>query len=186
MNDAKIVELYLKREESAIRQTAEKYGRRLRSLSCGIVEDLSTAEECENDTYMEAWNSIPPHEPKKYLYAFLARIIRHISIDRCRSRSRLKRSAFLCELSDELEQCIPAPDDTECRIDDYLLREAINGFLGTLEEEKRSIFLRRYWYLDSVSAIAGRFSLSESNVKTILFRCRSRLRSYLEKEGYDL
>ena len=105
---------------------------------------------------------------------------------RCRSRSRLKRSAFLCELSDELEQCIPAPDDTECRIDDYLLREAINGFLGTLEEEKRSIFLRRYWYLDSVSAIAGRFSLSESNVKTILFRCRSRLRSYLEKEGYDL
>lgn len=96
MNDAKIVELYLKREESAIRQTAEKYGRRLRSLSCGIVGDLSTAEECENDTYMEAWNSIPPHEPKKYLYAFLARIIRHISIDRCRSRSRLKRSAFLC------------------------------------------------------------------------------------------
>ena len=109
-----------------------------------------------------------------------------ISGYRCRSRSRLKRSAFLCELSDELEQCIPAPDDTECRIDDYLLREAINGFLGTLEEEKRSIFLRRYWYLDSVSAIAGRFSLSESNVKTILFRCRSRLRSYLEKEGYDL
>lgn len=186
MDDAKIVELYLNREESAIRQTAEKYGRRLRSLSFGIVGDPFTAEECENDTYMEAWNSIPPHAPGNYLYAFLARITRHISINRCRHRSRLKRSAFLCELSDELEQCIPAPDDTECRIDNIILGEAINAFLATLEEEKRNIFLRRYWYLDSVSAIAGRFSLSESNVKTILFRCRIRLRKYLEKEGYDL
>lgn len=186
MDDNRIVELYLMRDETAIRQTADKYGSRLRSLAYGVVNDRETAEECENDTYMEAWNMIPPHEPRSYFYAFLARIIRNISLNRCRDRSRLKRSAFICELSSELEQCIPAPDDVECRIDDIALGNALNGFLGKLDEEKRNIFIRRYWYLDSVSAISERFALSESKVKTTLFRCRNRLREYLEKEGYTL
>lgn len=186
MDDNRIVELYLLRDETAIKETTEKYGSRLRSLACGIVNDRQTAEECENDTYMEAWNSIPPHEPRSYLYAFLARITRHISLNCCRDRSRLKRSAFLCELSAEMEQCIPAPDDTECRIEDMVLREAINGFLGTLGEEKRNIFIRRYWYLDSIADICERFALSESKVKTMLYRCRIRLREHLEKEGYTL
>nr|WP_300916777.1 hypothetical protein [uncultured Acetatifactor sp.] len=97
---------------------------------------------------------------------------------------RLKRSAFICELSAEMEQCIPAPDDVESRVDDMALREAINGFLGTLGQEKRNIFIRRYWYLDSIAHISQRFSLSESKVKTTLFRCRNQLRAYLEKEGY--
>lgn len=186
MDDSRIVELYLRREETAIRQTAEKYGSRLRSLAYGIVNDRQTAEECESDTYMEAWNTIPPHEPRDYLYAFLARITRHISLNCCRNRRRLKRSAFLCELSAEMEQCIPAPDDVECRMEDMALRNAINGFLGKLDEEKRHIFVRRYWYLDSVAAIAHRFALSQSKVKTTLFRCRSALREHLEKEGYLL
>ena len=186
MDDNRIVELYLLRDETAIRQTSEKYGNRLRSLAYGIVNDRQTAEECENDTYMEAWNTIPPHEPGGYLYAFLARITRHISLNRCRDRSRLKRSALICELSAELEQCIPAPDDTECRIDDMAMSEAINGFLGALNEEKRNIFVRRYWYLDSIADISKRFALSESKVKTTLFRCRNRLREHLEKEGYTL
>ena len=94
MEDAKIVELYLKREEEAIRQTSDKYGKRLRSLAYGIVGEQQTAEECENDTYFIAWNSIPPQEPRDYLYAFLARITRHISLNCCRNRSRLKRSAL--------------------------------------------------------------------------------------------
>ena len=85
-----------------------------------------------------------------------------------------------------MEQCIPAPDDMECRIDDIVLGQAINKFLGTLSEEKRNVFIRRYWYLDSISDIARRFSLSESKVKTMLFRSRNRLRDYLEKEGYIL
>ena len=97
---------------------------------------------------------------------------------------RLKRSAFICELSAEMEQCIPAPDDVESRVDDMARREAINGFLGTLGQEKRNIFIRRYWYLDSIAHISQRFSLSESKVKTTLFRCRNQLRAYLEKEGY--
>ena len=186
MDDNWIVELYLLRDETAIRQTSEKYGNRLRSLAYGIVNDRQTAEECENDTYMEAWNTIPPHEPGGYLYAFLARITRHISLNRCRDRSRLKRSALICELSVELEQCIPAPDDTECRIDDMALSEAVNGFLGALSEEKRNIFVRRYWYLDSIADISKRFALSESKVKTTLFRCRNRLREHLIKEGYTV
>lgn len=111
MDDRGIVALYLRRDETAIRQTAEKYGSRLRTLAYRIVNDLQTAEECENDTYMEAWNTIPPHEPSDYFYAFLARITRHISLNRCRDRDRLKRSAFICELSAEMEQCIPAPDN---------------------------------------------------------------------------
>lgn len=186
MEDKEIVERYLDRDETAIRQTAEKYGKRLRSLAFRIVQDMPTAEECENDTYMEAWNSIPPHSPEGYLYAFLARITRHVSLNCCRSRNRLKRSAFVCELSAEMEQCIPAPDDTECRIDDMVLREAINAFLGTLSEEKRNVFLRRYWYLDSITDIAKRFAMSESKVKTMLFRSRNQLREYLEKEDFTL
>ena len=186
MDDNRIVELYLRRDETAIGQTAEKYGKRLRALSYGIVNDEETAEECENDTYMEAWKRIPPHEPRSYLFAFLARMTRNISLNRCRERDSLKRSAHILELSAELEQCIPSPDDVECRIADAELSNAINGFLRLLDDEKRYIFIRRYWYMDSISDISKRFTISESKVKTTLFRCRSRLRQYLEKEGYDL
>lgn len=186
LDDNKIVELFLLRDETAIKQISEKYGSRLRSLAYGIVNDQQTSEECENDTYMEAWNAIPPHEPRSYLYVFLTRITRHISLNCCRNRSRLKRSAFICELSAEMEQCIPAFDDVENRIDDMVLSEVINGFLGKLGEEKRNIFIRRYWYLDSIADISKRFVLSESKVKTILFRSRNQLRKHLEKEGYTL
>lgn len=186
MDNDGIIALYLNRDEAAIRQTADKFGARLRTLAYGITDDAQTAEECENDTYLEAWNAIPPHEPRDYLYAFLARITRHIALNRCRERSALKRGAYLCELSRELEQCIPAPDDAACRLDELALREAINGFLAGLDGEKRNIFVRRYWYLDSVAAIAERYGLSESKVKTTLFRCRNRLREHLEGEGYVL
>lgn len=186
LDDNQIVELYLQRDETAIKQTTERYGNRLRSLANGIVNDQQTAEECENDTYLEAWNSIPPHEPRSYLYAFLARITRHLALNCCRDRSRLKRNAFICELSEEMEQCIPAPDDTECRIDDMMLGDAINSFLGKLDEEKRNVFMRRYWYLDSIADISKRFAISESKVTSMLFRCRKQLRQYLIEEGYEL
>ena len=186
LDDDRIIELYLLRDETAINQTSEKYGSRLLSLAYGIINDRQTAEECENDTYMEAWNTIPPHEPRSFLYAFLARITRHISLNCCRDRARLKRSAYICELSAEMEECIPAPDDVECRIDDMALREALNGFLRTLDEEKRNVFLRRYWYLDSIADVSKRYALSQSKVKSMLFRMRSQLKNYFEQEGYDL
>ena len=186
MDDKQIVELFLSRDENAIRESAAKYGARLYALAHGSVADRQTAEECEHDTYLEAWNRIPPHEPKNYLYAFLARITRHIALNCCRDRARLKRSAFICELSAEMEQCIPAPDDVQCRIEDKVFADAINEFLSRLDEEKRNIFVRRYWYLDSIASISERFALSQSKIKTTLFRCRNELREYLEKEGYSI
>ena len=170
MEDDAIVTLYWQRNEEALRASAEKYGSRLRGLAQRILADAHDAEECENDTYLAAWNAIPPHEPRSYLFAFLARITRHLSLICCRDRERLKRSAHLCELSAEMEQCLPAPDDAACRLEENELREAINGFLAKLPEEQRNLFLRRYWYLDSIADIARRYYLSESKVKTTLFR----------------
>lgn len=186
MDDNQIVDLYLMRDEAAIEETSKKFGSRLRALAHGIVKDRQTAEECENDTYMEAWRCIPPHTPRTYLYAFLARLTRNTALNYCRDRSRLKRSAYICELSTEMEQCIPAPNDMECRLDDMALGEALNKFLSTLNEEKRNIFVRRYWYLDSIAEISGHYALSQSKVKTTLFRCRILLREHLEKEGIAL
>ena len=186
MQDEQIVQMFWNRDEAAIAATREKYGSYLFVIAQNILSNREDSMECVNDTYLAAWNSIPPHEPKTYLYAFLARITRHISLNRCRELSRLKRSAFICRLSDELEQCIPAPDDVECRMDDLALSEAVNGFLRALDEEKRNVFIRRYWYLDPIAAISRRFALSESKVKTMLFRCRRQLREHLEKEGYTI
>lgn len=185
LDDNRIVDLYLSRDETAIAHTSEKYGSRLRNVAYGIVEDLHTAEECENDIHGGV-ELDSPHEPKSYLFAFLARITRHIALDFCKERSRLKRSAFISELSAEMEQCIPAPDDTERRIDAMVLCEAINTFLATLSDEKHNIFMRRYWYMDSIAAVSKRYGLSQSKVKSILFRSRNQLREYLDKEGYDL
>ena len=181
-----MLELFIKRDEAAIKEVSIKYGSKLNNIAQNILGNISDAQECENDTYMEAWDTIPPHEPRSYLYAFLARIIRHLFLNCCRDRSRLKRSAFICELSAEMEQCIPAPDDVQCRIEDKVFADAINEFLSRLDEEKRNIFVRRYWYLDSIASISERFALSQSKIKTTLFRCRNELRKYLEKEGYSI
>ena len=187
MNDEQIITLYWKRSEKAIKETSKKYGKKLKAVSMNIVQSIPTAEECENDTYLEAWNSMPPHEPHNYLFAFLARIIRHISLNRCKEQNTLKRNAFVCELSAELEECIPSPDDDiNAKIDEITLKNVINYFLSSLTEEKRRIFLRRYWYMDSIKDIAKRFSISESNAKTTLFRIREQMKEYLVKEGYDI
>ena len=186
MEDEKIVQMFLRRDGEAIQQTSEKYGAQLRALSFGITADKLTAEECENDTYLEAWNAIPPSEPKTYFYAFLARITRHISIDRCRERKSLKRSAHLVELTDELAMCLPASDGVESAMDAKMLSEAISSFLLTLSDEKQVIFMRRYFYLDSIAEISARLLISESKAKTTLFRIRGSLREHLIKEGYTL
>ena len=186
MTDEQIVDLYFNREESAIFYTTEKYGARLRQIAQRITQDPPTAEECENDTYLEAWRRIPPAEPRNYFPAFLSRIVRNISINRCVERDRLKRKAYIMELSAEMEQCLPAPDDMESRFDSAELMRCISRFLCRQAKEKRIIFMHRYYYLDSVAAIAKRFGYSESKIKTMLFRMRNDLRTYLMKEGYTL
>lgn len=186
MEDAQIVDLFLARNESAIRHTAEKYGPQLRGLAKAILEDRSAAEECENDTYLEAWNRIPPHEPRTYLFAFLGKITRHLAIDACRKRSADKRSAVVCELTSELEECLPARETVEDALNVRTLTEAVNNYIRQCSEEQRAIFVRRYWYFDSVEAIGRRYGFSRSKVKTALFRLRGGLKDYLQKEGFSV
>ena len=174
------------REEKAIRCSKDKYGERLQKIAHNITSDRMTAEEVENDTYFRAWENIPPKEPYTYLFAFLARIARNLSLSVCRERSRLKRSAYIVELSEEMEQCIPAGESVDERLDGDILVKCISEFLGSKSKEKRDIFMRRYWFLDSVESISKRFGIKESNVKTTLFRLRNELKEYLEREGYTV
>ena len=190
MDDSKIVDLYLARDESAISHTAQKYGLRLRRLANRILSDLASAEECENETYLEAWNRIPPHEPRTWLFAFLGRIARHLAIDECRRNTAAKRRALFVELTQEMEECIPGHENVEEQAEEMLAAEAltraINAFLATCPENQRNLFVRRYWFFDPIPEIARRYGYSQSNVKTTLFRMRNRLRDHLEKEGYTL
>lgn len=186
MNDSEIVDLYFDRNEQATVETRNKYGSRLKGISQNIVQNILTAEECENDTYMQAWTLIPPNEPRTYLFAFLARIIRNISLNRCRDDHRLKRQSLITELSAELEECIPSPDYLQCKLESMELLEIINKFLETLPNEKRRLFVRRYWYGDSINSLAQSFGMTQSNVKTTMFRIRGTFREYLLKEGVEL
>ncbi len=186
MTDEEIVSLYLSRSESAIAHTRDKYGQRLRAVSYNILRDRQSSEECENDSYLAAWGAIPPARPINCLYAFLARIIRNLSLNRLRDSKRLKRQSELVALSDELEELISSPDDTECEVESHQLAAIVSGFLRTLPENRRLIFLRRYWYTDSTAELAERFGMSQSNVKTTLCRIRAELREYLKKEGIEL
>lgn len=186
MDDEKIVALFLRRDEAALGLTAAKYGLKLRAVADSLLHDRGAAEECENDTYMQAWAAIPPHEPWGYLFPFLAKITRRLAIDAARTRARQKRSAPITELTRELEQCIPSPGDTAGQVDGLLLLELVEDYLRSLTEEQRNMFIRRYWYLDSVRDVAAFFGASHSRVKTTLYRVRRGLREYLIKEGYEL
>ena len=184
MEDTQIVELYLQRNERAIACTAAQYGNQLRSIAYHIVQNHETAEECENDTYLQAWNTIPPHTPHCYLYAYLVRIIRHISIDRCRYQQRLCRNAYIQELSAELQCCIPSSDNAENRLDAIVLGQSISVFLRQQPETARNVFLRRYWFGDSIKDIAAATGLKENAVSVRLNRLRDKLKDYLYMEGY--
>ena len=184
MEDSKIVDLYLARDESAISRTAEKYGAKLRRMADWILRNRESAEECENDTYLEAWNRIPPNEPRTYFFAFLGSIARHLAIDECRRAEAQKRQALFCELTEEMEECIPGSSDTESGVEAGELGRAISAFLENCSEEQRNVFVRRYWFFDSVPAICLRYGFSASKVKTMLFRMREQLRDHLQKEGY--
>ena len=186
MDDDKIVELYLSRDESAISETAAKYGLRLRRIAERILDDPAAAEECENETYLRAWGLVPPNEPRAYLFPFLGRITRHIAIDEYRKSASARRRGLICELTDEMAECLPSRGRAEEGAEADDLRRDINSFLETCTEQQRCVFVRRYWYFDSISEIGRRYGFSQSKVKTILFRLREGLRSHLEKEGYTI
>lgn len=186
MDDSRIVDLFLARDEAAIKESAMKYGQALRKIANNILSDQETVAECENDTYLKAWESIPPNEPRHYLFAFLARIIRFTAINRIRENSRKTQGVTFVELSEEIEICLPAPGTVEEEIDGKELSRTISAFLRNLDEEKRNIFIRRYWYMDSVKDIALFYRVTEGKVKSTLFRVRNDLKDHLKKEGYYL
>ena len=186
MDDSQIVELYLSRDESAIAQTSQKYGTKLRRIAQNILTDIDASEECENDAYLHTWNLIPPNEPRTYLFAFVGRIIRHLAIDRLRHDSRQKRYALYCELTDEMQECLPGSSSVTQEIDAKELTQLINEFLESCTEEQRNIFVRRYWYFDSVADICTKYSLPQSKVKTTLFRTREKLKKRLTDGGFTV
>ena len=186
MDDDRIIDLFLARDEAAIKECTIKYGQALIKIAYNILGDRETAAECENDTYFKAWKSIPPNEPRHYLFAFLAQIIRFTAINRIRENSRKTRDIAFVELSEEIETCLPAAGTVEEEIDGRELSRIISSFLRNLNEEKRNIFIRRYWYMDSVKDIASFYRVTEGKVKSTLFRVRNDLKDYLEKEGYYL
>ena len=184
MDDAKIITLYLSRDEKAVSETEKKYGKRLAAIAGNVLDDARDVEEIVNDTYHQAWRLIPPNEPHDFFFAFLSRITRNLALDRCRENNAAKRTGVTVELTDELAECTASDDDVAQTVEETELYRQVSAFLRTLPKDRRIIFLRRYYYMQSVSEIAADLHVSESRVKTTLFRQRQRLRTYLIKGGF--
>ncbi len=184
MEDSRIVELYWQRSEAALEETERKYGRWCFSIARNILLDDEDARECVNDTYLGAWNSMPPHRPEA-LRAFLGKMTRRICLNKLRGRHAQRRGGGAAELSlDELAECVPSGRSMDERIGAAELTEVINSFLEALPADERRIFLRRYWYFDPVGDIAARFGYGESKVKMKLKRTRDKLLERLREEDF--
>ena len=181
MEDMKIVELFWERDESAINHCSDKYGKWLRTIAYNILLNREDSEECENDTYVKAWNAIPPARPQ-ILKAYLGRIIRNLSINRIEEKCAKKRGGDNLLLS-ELSECIPSDTSVEAQIELKELTDLIATWLGGLIKEERIIFVRRYWFGDSVKVIAADLKATPNRISGTLFRLRKSLKERLEKEG---
>ena len=186
LEDHAIVELYWQRSEDALRETVKKYGNYCRAIIRNLLgtrrEDI---QECENDTLLSAWNAMPTARPQR-LAPFLGRIARNHALDKIAYNRAKKRDCPGQLLLDELEECLPDGAQVEERLDEQLLANQIADFLRMQTVTARGVFVRRYWYGDSVLQIAERYNLSETNVRTILSRVRTRLKAYLEKQGVEV
>ena len=186
MDDAEIVQLYWDREERAIQETAEKYGNYCHSIIRNILTSQEDIEECVNDTFLNAWNAIPPHRPNT-LSTFLGKIARNLALNRYRHNHAMKRgSSQLPAVWDELSDFLSDQSQVENMVDHRELVRAINQFLASLPAKQRALFLCRYWYFDSISELSARLGMTENHVSVTLSRLRARLRSYLLERGFDL
>lgn len=186
MDDKGIIDLYFARDEQAIAETDLKYGKYCRAVAKSILVSREDCEECLSDTYLRAWNAMPPQRPKS-LSAFLGRITRNLALDRFRHLSAEKRAAGECALAiDELGECVSSPESTERIIDEMALARILDGFLRSLSAGHRKIFMQRYWYMRSVREIATDLAVSESRVKMSLHRSRRALKELLEKECAEI
>ena len=183
MDDNIILDLYWARSESAISETAQKYGGYCTKIAMNILQNSEDTEECVNDTYLKTWNAIPPQRPTIFS-SFLGKIIRNLSLNKYKEQRAKKRGGYeVVLLLDELEDCVPSGNRVEYEYEVGVIAQTIDRFLHSIDAESRIVFVRRYWYVDSIRSIAARFQMSESKVKSMLFRTRSKLRIYLEKEG---
>lgn len=186
MQDQQIVDLYWDRNEEAIRQTEQKYGAYLSKVAYNILADVEDSKECVNDTYLAAWNSMPTHRPS-VLLTYLSKIARQISIDAFRKKNSVKRYASEYALSlEELGDSFPDGSTPDQALDARLLDEAINCFVRALPDDAQKAFIGRYYFFDSLKEIAAYCGMTESRVKSLLYRTRQRLKAYLVKEGFDL
>jgi len=182
--DDRIVELYWQRSAAAISETADKYGGYCHTIAYNILANREDAEESVNDTWLDAWNNMPPHKPS-VLSTFLGKITRRIAIDRWRKRQAGKRGGGeMALVLEELEDCVSDDADVEITIEQQEMARIIREFLDGLPLPERRVFLCRYWYMDSLSAVAGQFGFSESKTASMLHRTRKKLREKLESEGY--
>ena len=183
MQDERIVELYFQRSEEAVKETEKKYGRYCHRIAFNILHSDADSEECVNDTYLRAWNGIPPANPTR-LAAFLGKITRRLALNRYEKFSAQKRGGNnVTAALDELSECIPDASASKDITQELVITEALNKFLESLPEQSRIIFIRRYWYLSPIKDIAHDYSMGESKVKMILLRSRNELKKLLEEEG---
>lgn len=186
MTDEKIVDLYWERSEQAIEETEKIYGRYFHYIAYEILRNDEDAEEIVNDTYLKAWNTIPPERPNP-LKAFLGRITRQLSLNRLEQNKAQKRGGGQCLVAlDELAECISDNNSSSDVVEIMALTESLNHFLRGLPLEQRRIFINRYWYMSSISDIANFYNVSESKITSMLFRTRNKLKEHLSKEGFDL
>ena len=183
MEDRKIVDLYWQRDENAIPETAARFGGYCRTIAYNILSDAEDAEECLNDTWLGAWNTMPTNRPKK-LAPYLGKLTRWISLTRLREKTSLKRGGGETELVlDELTEAVDSGADVEKAVELKELNAALRRFLKTLGETERQVFLARYWFIASIAEIAEKFGFSESKVTSMLHRTRKKLLAYLKEEG---
>lgn len=182
MEDSQIIALFFERSEQAIDELERKYGAAVTKTAANILRSRQDAEECANDTYLAVWDSIPPHRPDP-LAAYVCRIARNLAVSKLRSETAQKRNHSLDLVLDELEDFLPSGADVEADYDYKETVEGINRFLSTLDYDDRFLFVRRYWYADSVQEIAAAMHERESRISVRLFRLREKLRKTLIKEG---
>ena len=183
MNDSEIVSLFWNRDEFAFAESLKKYGRYCHSIAYGILQNPQDAQECVNDAAMAAWNSIPPHRPA-VLSSFLGKLTRRASLKKWRSDHAQKRGGGELPMAlDELRDCIPDGMTLEAELEERELARSISALLKKLPDSERRAFILRYWYLDSIEAIAAKLGFSHSKVKSLLHRSRRKLLEHLRKEG---
>lgn len=186
MEDKQIIQLYFSRSETAIFETQKKYGKYCFKVAWNILQTMEDSEECVNDTYLNAWNAIPPRKPNHFK-VFLGKITRNLSLDRLKKYAAVKRGRGEVALSlEELDMCIPDSVTVENVLDYKALIDSLNAFLADLSPEARKIFLKRYWEFSSVKEISSAYGMTESKVKISLMRTREKLKHFLAQEGYFL